>query len=153
MAAIASQASMLMSQPAAKAGMQLYTGIAQYQSRRRNAALAAQNADQGRRVGVIAGENRQRQSEKSVGAAKARAGASGFTLAGSAASVISQLAAEGNQGASTALYDGLIRGRSGDNKAKDLRSAATLGLISAGFKAGDTILTAVSQSKISQRKS
>ena len=130
--------------PAVKSVGTLVGGIGQFQARNRNAALLNKRGEQERINAGISGENRLRQVERSIGSAKARAGASGFTLSGSAADVIAQMQAEGSQGVASVIFDGAAQGKALDDQAKEERAAARLGLIGTAFDFGSTILTGAS---------
>ncbi len=131
----------------AKVGGQAVGALAGFSANKRDAALARRNAEGSRKAAALDGANLTREARKRVGAATARAGASGFTISGSASDVIGQLAAEGAQGASAALFDGLLRGQGFDERANQSESAAKLGLVKGAFDIGGTLLTGAGKSR------
>lgn len=121
-------------------------GVVGYQGARYKAAIADQNADAAKREGAAIAAIERSKGRKDAAAARARAGASGAGVTGSALSVIGELASAGEFRARQAIYHGRRRVQQFNADKVAAKQEGTASLLS-GVVEGGTLLTRGLQSR------
>jgi hypothetical protein len=138
---------LMLAAAAVKSVGNLAQGVQGYQAGRYNARMARLEADARTREAADRASLQTEQTERAIGAGTAAAGASGFTLAGSAADVLGDLAGQGRFDARSLLYAGEIERRKLLAEAQMQKKAATWSLVSGTLKAAGSIMDGVGQAK------
>lgn len=120
------------------AASQVAGGVSGYQAGRAQAKESMQQAGDARGAGLFQEEQDRTQADVAMGAAAARAGASGVTLAGSPLQVMARQQAQYELEAQAARYQGLSEARAYTAKAGMEKFGATSALFQGITSAGST---------------
>jgi len=131
----------------AGAAGKVFQGISARQQGKYRQKIAERNALLARRQASGAAEVQARAGEKAVGAAAARAGASGFAVSGSAVDVMAQIAAQSTQRAGTAIYDGALRSQAYRDQGAAAKRQGDIGFVTGLAGAASTLMTAAGTGK------
>ncbi|PHS25462.1 MAG: hypothetical protein COA84_07550 [Robiginitomaculum sp.] len=130
---------------AIKAAGQAFGGFRKLQAGRAAKQQFFADAQTTRAEAAVAASIARTRGAKDVGAATARAGASGFGISGSALDVIGQLAADAEFNAQVSIYEGERRATSLRQQGRSAKRRGVDGAIAGGFAAAGTILTAAAR--------
>lgn len=130
-----------------QAGGQMVSGLAQFGASRARAKAMRAQARETRRLGEVEYRRIAEEGRRQLATATARAAAGGFTVGGSALSVIADLARENDANARGARWGAAREAMGLRNTARQVKAQGSAALLSSSLQAGGSLMQAADNRK------